>query len=97
MTKTIEKDNVTASNLLLLASSEWIVGDVFFITGITKSWLNPQMKFYQGMDPNIGEPGFLSFHCQVCFFLMIKDINKMKNNWRGHEAFSKFSTKGSVL
>jgi hypothetical protein len=29
MTKTIEKDNVIASNLLSLASSEWIVGDVF--------------------------------------------------------------------
>jgi hypothetical protein len=29
MTKTIKKDNVIASNLLSLASSEWIVGDVF--------------------------------------------------------------------
>jgi hypothetical protein len=93
MTKTINKDNAIASNLLPLASSKWIVGNVLFITGITKSWLNPQMKFYQGMDPNIREPGFLSFHCQVCFFLMIKDIDKMKNNWQANNAFSKFSTK----
>jgi hypothetical protein len=93
MTKTIEKDNVIASNLLSLASSEWIVGDVFFIAAIAKSWLNPHMKFFQGPDPNVGEPGFLSYHRQVRFFLMMDDINRMKRNWRGHEAFSKFASK----
>jgi hypothetical protein len=30
MTKTIKKDNIIALNLLSLASSEWIVGNVFF-------------------------------------------------------------------
>jgi hypothetical protein len=30
MTKTIKKDNIIASNLLLLASSNWIVADVMF-------------------------------------------------------------------
>jgi hypothetical protein len=93
MTKTIERDNVIASNLLSLASSEWIVGDVFFIGAIAKSWLNPHMKFFQGADPNIGEPGFLSYHRQVRFFLMMDDIIGMKRNWRGHEAFSKFASK----
>ena len=61
MTKTVQKDNVIASNLLSLASSEWIVWDVLFIAALAKSWLNPHMKFYQGTDPNIGEPGFLCF------------------------------------
>jgi hypothetical protein len=93
MTKTIKKDKVVTSNLLLLASSEWIVGDVFFIAAIAKSWLNPHMKFFQGPDPNVGEPGFLSYHPQVHFFLMMEDINRMKRNWRGHKAFSKFANK----
>jgi hypothetical protein len=90
MTKTNEKDNVIASNLLWLASSEWIVGDVFFIAAIAKSWLNPHMKVYQGTDPNIGEPAFLWFHRQVCFFLIIKDIHTMKHNWQTHKDFSHF-------
>jgi hypothetical protein len=51
------------------------------------------MKFFQGPDPNIGEPGFLSYHRQVRFFLMMDDINRMKRNWREHKAFSKFATK----
>jgi hypothetical protein len=93
VSKTIKKDNVIASNLLLLASTKWIVGNVFFITGITQSWLNLHMKFYQGTDPNIGEPGFLSDHCQVPFFLMIKDIEEMKLHWQAHDTFSKFTTK----
>jgi hypothetical protein len=93
MTKTNEKDNVITSNLLLLASSEWIATDVLFIAAIAKSWLNSHMNFYQGTDPNIREPGFLLFHRQVYFFLMIKDINIMKHNWQTHEAFSQLSTK----
>ncbi len=44
MTNTDQKDNIIASNLLSLASSEWIVADVFFIAGIAKYWLNPHMK-----------------------------------------------------
>jgi hypothetical protein len=37
MNKTIEKDKIIASNLLPLASSKWIVGNVLFITAIAKS------------------------------------------------------------
>jgi hypothetical protein len=92
MTKTVEKDNVIASNLLSLASSQWIVADVFFVAGVAKSWLNPHMRFYQGIDQNIGEPGFLSYHRQVRFFLMMEDIIGMKRNWRGQESFSQFSS-----
>jgi hypothetical protein len=84
MTKTLKKENIVAYNLLSLASLlEWIVTNVLFIAGIAKSscWLkNLPMKFYQGTDPNISEPGFFPFHCQVHIFLMIQDINKMKHN-----------------
>jgi hypothetical protein len=97
MTKTVEKDNVIASNLLSLASSEWIVSDVLFIAALAKSWLNPHMKFYQGTDPNIGEPGFLCFHRQVRFYLMYEDITEMKQNWKTHEVFSKFSSKVGAM
>jgi hypothetical protein len=51
----------------------------------------------QGADPNLGEPGFLSYHRQVRFFLMMEDINRMKRNWQGHEAFSKFTTKVELV
>jgi hypothetical protein len=65
MMKTDQKENIIASNLLSLASSNWIVANIYLISGVAKSWLNPQMRWYQGSDPNIRMPGFLSFHRQV--------------------------------
>ena len=72
MMTTIQKDNTSASNLLSLPSSEWIVTDILFINGISKAWLNPDMKFYQSKDQNVGEPGFLFFHCQVLYSQMLE-------------------------
>jgi hypothetical protein len=37
MTNTDQKENIIASNLLSLVSSEWIVADVYFIAGISQS------------------------------------------------------------
>jgi hypothetical protein len=61
MTATKEKENSIASNLLSLASSDWIVADVMLIASLSKLFLNNHMKWYQGVDPNIGQSGFLSF------------------------------------
>jgi hypothetical protein len=70
MTNTYQQEGIIASNLLSLASSEWIVVNIYFIAGITDVFLH--MEWYQGTDLNIGRPGFLSFHCSVCYFLMIQ-------------------------
>ena len=91
MTNTDQKENIIASNLLSLASSEWIVADTYFIAGIAKCWLNPHMKWYQGTDPNIGKPGFLPFHRSVRYFLMTDDIDAIRRDWRTNEVFAKFS------
>ena len=37
MTKTDQKENIIASNLLSLASSDWIVADIYHIAGVAKS------------------------------------------------------------
>jgi hypothetical protein len=44
MTKTDQKEIIIASNLLSLASSDWIVADIYLIAGVAKSWLNPHMR-----------------------------------------------------
>jgi hypothetical protein len=77
--------------LLSLASSEWIVADVYFIAGIAKSWLNPHTKWYQGTDVNIGKPGFLSFHRSVCCFLMVNDVDRIRRDWKRNKVFEKLS------
>jgi hypothetical protein len=54
MTNSDEQENTIASNLLSLASLDWIIANVHFIAVITKKWLNPHMRWYLRSDPNIG-------------------------------------------
>ncbi len=44
MTTTKEKENTIASNLLWLASSDWIVADVMLIASLSQLFLNKHMK-----------------------------------------------------
>jgi hypothetical protein len=93
MTKTDVRENIIAPNLLSLASSDWILADIYLLAGVTKFWLNPHMRWYQGSDPHIGTPGFLCFHRQVRYFLMMEDLKKMEKSWREMEEFEQFSKK----
>jgi hypothetical protein len=90
MTTTKEKENTIASNLLSLASSDWIVADVMLIASLSKLFLNHHMKWYQGVDPNIGQPGFLSFHRAVRYFLMLEDLKEAQRSWETHPLFQPF-------
>jgi hypothetical protein len=97
ITNTDVQENIIASNLLSLASSEWIVADAYFIAGIAKDWLNWHMKWYQGTDANIGRPGFLSFHRSVRYFLMVDDVDQIRRDWKTKEVFEKFSKQVATM
>jgi hypothetical protein len=90
MTTTKEKENTIASNLLSLAASAWIVADVMLIASLSKLFLNNHMKWYQGVDPNIGQPGFLAFHRAVRYFLMLEDLEAAESSWETHGLFQLF-------
>jgi hypothetical protein len=51
------------------------------------------MRWYQGSDPNVGIPGFLSFHRQIGYFLMLEDLKKIEVSWREMDKFAPFSKK----
>jgi hypothetical protein len=93
MTKTDQKEDIVASNLLSLASSDWIVADIYLIAGVAKSWLKLHMRWYQGLDPNVGTPGFLCLRCQVRYFLMLEDLKKIEESRREMDEFAAFSKK----
>jgi hypothetical protein len=91
MTTTKEKENTITSNLLSLASLAWIVADVMLIASLSKLFLNNHMKWYQGVDTNIGRPGFLAFHRAVRYFLMLEDLREAERSWETHGLFQLFS------
>ena len=97
MTTTKEKENTIASNLLSLASSEWIVADVMLIASLSKLFLNNHMKWYQGADPNIGRPGFLVFHRAVRYFLQLEDLQDAERSWETHELFREFRLQVALI
>jgi hypothetical protein len=94
MTKTDQKENIIASSKLFsLESSDWIVATIYLIAGVAKSWLNPHVQWYQGSDPNAGMLGFLSFHHQVLYFLMLEDLKKIVDSWHEVDGVLAFSKK----
>jgi hypothetical protein len=97
ITNTDVREDKIASNLLSLASSEWIVADVHFIAGIAKDWLNPHMKWYQDIDANIGRPGFLSFHRSVRYFLMVDHVGRIRRDWKTNKVFENFSKQVATM
>lgn len=78
-----------SSNMLSLASSEGIVVNVHFLAGFANCWLNPHMKFMQGTDPNIGTPGYLSFHRAGRYYLQVRDLENIRDNWRAEDSFAR--------
>jgi hypothetical protein len=80
MTRTDQKENIIASNLLSLESYS-VVADIYLIAGVAKSWSNPDMKWYQASDPHFGTPGFLRFQQQVRHSQFMVDLKKMETSW----------------
>jgi hypothetical protein len=72
------------------SEGDWILANIYLIVGVAKSWLNPHMRYYQGLDPNIRTLGFLSFHRQVQYFLMLEDLKKIEDSWREMDEFAAF-------
>jgi hypothetical protein len=85
-----DKESTLASNLLSLASLDWIIADVHFLSTIAESFLNPHMRWYQGADQNIGMLGFLAFHPLVQHCLQIEDVENIKQKWRTRKEFKMF-------
>jgi hypothetical protein len=96
-TTTKQKENTIASNLSSLASSDWIIADVMLIASLFKSFLNDHVKWCQGVDPNIGRPGFLVFHRAVRCFLMLEDLQEVEASWETHQAFQDFCAQAAKM
>jgi hypothetical protein len=92
------KENTIASNLLSLASLDWIVADVMLVASLSELFLlNNHMKWCQGADPNIGRPGFLAFHRAVRRFLQLEDSQEAERSWETHELFHEFRLQAAKI
>ena len=74
-----------ASNLLLLASFEWIIADALLIASPSKLFLTNHVKWHQGVDPSAGRPGFVVLHCAARCFLHLEDVQEAEWSWETHE------------
>ena len=96
-TKTSEKINVIASNLLRMFKEPWVVADVHFITAVSDMWMNRHLKWYQGKDDNIGSNGYLSVHRSVRYFIQLRDLQIMKDEWKDRTEFGPYRTEYNKL
>jgi hypothetical protein len=68
-----EKDII--GNFISLMEEPEVLVDLALTAGFFWVYLFPHFVFLQGVDPNIGKPGFLSFHILVHIFLMLQDFD----------------------
>jgi hypothetical protein len=72
-----EKD--TGGNLKSLLKEPKVLCDLYMLAGFFRGYIFHHFKWLQGVDPNIGKPGFLSFHIVTRVFLMLKDLDRLAN------------------
>jgi hypothetical protein len=70
-----EKDIV--GNFISLMEEPEVLVDLALTAGFFRGYFFPHFVFLQGVDPNIGKPGFLSFHILVHIFLMLQDLDRL--------------------
>jgi len=70
--------NKIASNLFSFMSHPILKADVNFVSTYAKMVLSPNLLWDQTTDPNVGEPGFLTFHRLVRFFLNLQQLEDLK-------------------
>ena len=80
--KTVDKENIIASNYLRMNNSKWICADIHFLGSISDCYMNHYLKWFQGFDPNIGTHGFLCYHCPVNYYLQLRDVEEMERTWQ---------------
>jgi hypothetical protein len=79
----LEKKNLTpvqrdiAGNLKSMLTEPEILCDLYLLACFFRGFLFHHFKFFQGVDPNIGKPGFLSFHILTRVFLMTRDLERL--------------------
>jgi len=64
---------------------------LLFLATFSKHFLDVHMKWYGSKDDNIGEPGFLIFHCFVRYFIVQQELQNLENGrWETHPDFDLF-------
>ena len=81
----LEKEHLTpvqrdiAGNLKSMLDEPEILADLYLLACFFCGFLFHHFKFFQGVDPNIGKPGFLSFHILPLVYLMTRDLERLSS------------------
>jgi hypothetical protein len=85
-------------NLKSLLNEPEILVNLALTAGFFQSYFFQHFKFLQGVDPNIGKPGFLSFHIFVRVFLMREDLDcLLRYKTEKHYEMEKFESRVNVM
>jgi hypothetical protein len=85
---TKEAGGEIASGLRSLMHQNEIKADIAFLAAFARYFLDPHFSWFQRSDPNVKVAGFLTFHRQIRYYLMWKDLTSV--SWRTHAAFQTY-------
>ena len=76
-----------------------INSDLELLIAFHNAFIFPHFQFLQVGDPKIGgTPSFLGRHCAIRYFLMVQDIESIKDNrWKENNEFKDFNQSVNAL
>jgi hypothetical protein len=81
--KYLDRDNLTpvqidiAGNFKSLLNEPQVICDLKLLAGFFRGYFLSHMKFFQGIDRNIGTSGYVQLHVVSRVFLMLDDIHRL--------------------
>jgi glutamate synthase domain-containing protein 2 len=67
-----------------------IRSDIEILATYADAFFNEHFKWSQGSDPNVGTPGFLTFHLVSRYYVKARSLEEMTKSWRTQPKFEHF-------
>jgi hypothetical protein len=83
-------ENMIGSDIISLAREPVIRSDIEILATYAEVCFNEHFEWSQGTDPNVGTPGFLSYHQSSRYFIKARNLEEMVRSWRTQAEFEVF-------
>ena len=85
--------NDIASYLYSYLDEDILMAYLYFVCAFVDEFFDPHFNWHKHMDAKSKRAGFLSVHSGIHFYVMHRNLELLKNDWKTRDAFRLFLSK----
>ena len=85
--------NDIASYLYSYLNEDMLMAYLYFVCAFVDEFFDPHFNWHKHMDAKSKRAGFLSVHSGIYFYVMHRNLELLKNDWKTRDAFRLFLSK----